>query len=72
MENQLQLTQEEIGIIELALGETISVCKNRFRDELGSLHPAKKFEDLYDKITKWSEPLPVSTYSLSPNQIQQT
>lgn len=65
MENKIQLSQEDIGLLELALGETITVLKNRFEEEAEFVHPAKKYEDLYDKLTGWLEPLPVSIYTLS-------
>lgn len=45
-------TNEDIENIKVAIGETISVLKNRFTTEDKSLHPAKKFEELYDKITE--------------------
>lgn len=65
MESKIQLTQEDLGLLELALGETITVLKNRFEDEVEYVHPAKKYEELYDKLTDWLEPLPVSVYTLS-------
>ena len=61
----MQLSQEEIGLLELALGETITALKNRFEEDAEFVHPAKKYEALYDKLTAWSEQLPASVYSLS-------
>lgn len=65
MENNLLLTQEEFGSIESALEMAINTLRNRFDDEPGYIHPAKSYEVLYDKIKEWSEPLPVSNYSIS-------
>ncbi len=65
MENKIQLTTEDLGLLELALDETINVLKNRFKEEIEYIHPAKKYEDLYDRLTRWSDPLPVSVYTLS-------
>ena len=65
MENEIKLTQEDLGLLELALEETISVLKNRFKEETEYVHPAKKYEELYDKLTIWLEQLPVSVYSLT-------
>lgn len=66
MENKIELSKEELGLLELALQETITVLKNRFEEEAGYVHPAKKYEELYDKLTSWSEPLPAgNVYSLS-------
>ena len=65
MENKIQLSSAELSRIELALQETITVLKNRFDDDARYVHPAKKYEELYDKITGWSDELPVSIYTLS-------
>lgn len=51
MKQKEQFTTEEQGLIELALEETISVLRNRFEEEAGYIHPAKKYEELYDRIT---------------------
>jgi hypothetical protein len=65
MANQLSLTAEELGLIELALGETITVLKNRFEEEVEYVHPANKYEMLYDKLSNWFDTLPASTIVLS-------
>ena len=65
MKNKIQLSQQEFNLLESSLEETITVLNNRFIQVDGFVHPSKKYEDLYDKLTKWSEPLPVSIYTLS-------
>lgn len=66
MQNSIQLNAEEIGLIELALQETITVLKNRFEEKFEFVHPAKKYEELYDKLTDYTDQIITSRYSLSP------
>lgn len=41
---------EERGLIELALEHHVDSLKNRFEDESGIVNPAKKYEELLEKI----------------------
>lgn len=41
---------KERGLIELALERHIDSLKNRFENESGIVHPAKKYEELLEKI----------------------
>lgn len=65
MENKLKLTQEEITLIELAIVAEIQTLYQRFNEEAEYVHPAKKYESLYHKLTEWLEPLPAGSFSIT-------
>lgn len=69
MQVTLQLTQEELSLIESAIEMAITTLRNRFEEEAGFVHPAKYYELLYDKITEWSELLPLSNFSITNNPV---
>lgn len=69
MTTEILLNQEDLGLLELALEGYIAILENRFEAEGGFIHPAKKFKELYDKLSVWREPLPVSAYTLSAIKI---
>lgn len=65
METSLQLTQEEIFLLQLALETQINVLRNRFKDEEGIIHPAERYEELDKKTTDFFEKLPHSNYKIT-------
>lgn len=50
MEKILNLTEDEIIFIELALESHIETLKNRFQNEEHIIHPAEKYETLLEQI----------------------
>lgn len=64
MQDCIILSQGEIGLLESALDEIVNVLRNRFEDDPLFVHPAKKYEDLRDRLTGFLEPLPVGHYTL--------
>jgi hypothetical protein len=50
---ELQLSSTELGLLELALSETIVALHNRFVEEIDFVHPAHKYERLFDKLRTW-------------------
>lgn len=65
---KLELTQEELGLIELALQDYVDTLNHRFDDldESKYVHPGKKYELLFNKITKWNDALPSCNYTIIP------
>jgi len=65
---KLELTQEELGLIELALQNEVDTLNQRFYDldETKYNHPAKKYDALVNKITKWNDALPSCSYTITP------
>lgn len=65
---KLELTQQELGLIELALQSEVDHLNHRFDelDESKYEHPAKKYEALFNKITKWNDALPSCSYTVIP------
>lgn len=51
MEKLLNLTEDEIIYIELALESLIQTLNNAFQDEEGIIHPSEKYKQLLKKIT---------------------
>jgi hypothetical protein len=45
----------ELNLIQSALGETVAVLRNRFEYQEGYVHPAEKYEQLYDKLENLME-----------------
>jgi len=67
---KFQLSESEIGLIKNALEETINVLLNRFEQNEKFVHPAKKYEALYDRLEIWTDALPVSVYSVRAKEIK--
>lgn len=66
MKTKIELTVAELGLVTSALEKNIFILRNRFGEDPKYIHPAKKYEDLYDKLTEWSDPHPSDTvYSLT-------
>ncbi len=65
METSLVLTQEEISLLELAVEGHIDLLKNRFNEEEGIVHPARKYEELEKKLNNFFRPLPSSNYKIN-------
>lgn len=65
---KLELTQEELGLIELALQDTVDRLKHKFDDldESKYVNPAKKYDTLVNKITKWNDELLSCSYTIIP------
>jgi hypothetical protein len=68
MENKLHLTTKEFGLLEIALGDKIYDLRNKFEENIRYVHAAEAYEELYAKITAWSDSLPEGFYTLSPVQ----
>ena len=65
---KLELTMQELGLIELALQNEVDRLNHRFDelDETKYEHPAKKYEALVCKITRWNDALPSCSYTVIP------
>lgn len=64
MTQKLTLNAEEMGLIELALESTIEILRNRFEEETEFVHPAKKYDELRNKLVQWMDPLPAGNYTI--------
>jgi len=69
MSEKLELSREEMGLLELALDDCISTLRNRFEDENGYIHPAIKYENLYEKIFRWRDPIDADNFTLETNEV---
>jgi len=62
----MQLTQYELGLLELSLAEMIYKLKNNFKPDDRYVHPAIKYEALYERFSAWIQEADGGEYSLTP------